>query len=118
MSKEEIESGLVAIATVLSDYSTDNLELFSEQITAIEDRSAILSLKNALEHARELYNISRLIGHTEALEQLDIKLLSSLINEVNNRLRLLSLQEAVKDVDSKQLLNVAIENVIFSFSKK
>jgi len=102
----------------LSDYSTDNLEIFSQQVTVIEDRSTILTLKNALEQARELYNISRLVGHTEALEQLDIKLLSSLLTEVNNRLRLLSLQEAVKDIDSKQLLNVAIENVIFSFSKK
>jgi len=102
----------------LSDYSTDNLEIFSQQVTAIEDRSTILILKNALEQARELYNISRLVGHTEALEQLDITLLSALLTEVNNRLRLLSLQEAVKDIDSKQLLNVAIENVIFSFSKK
>jgi type I restriction enzyme R subunit len=58
-----------------------------------------------------------LIGHTEALEQLDIKLLSKLLTEVNNRLQLLSLQEAVQDVDSKQLLNVAIENVVFNFTK-
>ena len=118
MSKEEINEWLNEISTVLSDYSTDNLEIFSQQVTVIEDRSTILTLKNALEQARELYNISRLVGHTEALEQLDIKLLSSLLTEVNNRLRLLSLQEAVKDIDSKQLLNVAIENVIFSFSKK
>lgn len=118
MSKEEIETWLTKISTVLSDYSIDNLEIFSQQVTAIQDRGVILTLKKALEEARDLYNISRLVGHTEVLEQLDIRLLSVLLTEVRNRLQLLSLQEAVQDVDSKQLLNVAIENVIFNFTKK
>lgn len=117
MSQEEIELWLNQVQTTLSDYSIDNLEIFSKQITAITNRSAILNLKKALEEARDLYNISRLVGHTDVLEKLDIKLLSRLLIEVNNRLHLLSLQEAVQDVDSKQLLNVAIENVIFNFTK-
>jgi len=44
-------------------------------------------------------------------------LLSTLLNQVSARLNLLSLQEALQDIDSKQLLNVAIENVVFNFSK-
>lgn len=117
MSKEEIEDSLNKIQVVLSDYSIDNLEIFSSQITNITDRKAILEVKKALEEARNLYNISRLIWHTEVLEKLDIKLLSALLNQVSARLNLLSLQESIQDVDSKQLLNVAIENVIFNFTK-
>lgn len=117
MSKEEIEESLAKIELILSDYSIDNLEIFSSQITDITDRKTILEVKKALEEARNLYNISRLIWHTEVLEKLDIKLLSTLLNQVSARLNLLSLQESVQDVDSKQLLNVAIENVIFNFTK-
>ena len=117
MSKNEIDQWIQDISTTLSDYTTDNLEIFSQQITEISDRSTILQVKKALEKARDLYNISRLVWHTEALEQLDIKILSKLLTEVSNRLHLLSLQEAVGDVNSQQLLNVAIENVVFGFTK-
>jgi type I restriction enzyme R subunit len=61
MSKEEIEDSLNKIQVVLSDYSIDNLEIFSSQITDITDRKTILEVKKALEEARNLYNISRLI---------------------------------------------------------
>lgn len=117
MSKEEIEEWLNRISAVLSDYSIDNFEIFSRQITDITDRKTILEVKKALEEARDLYNISRLVWHTDVLEKLDIKLLSTLLNQVNGRLNLLSLQESIQDIDSKQLLNVAIENVIFNFTK-
>jgi len=101
----------------LSDYSTDNLELFSQQITAITDRETILDLKKSLESAREVYNIARLLGYTEILEKIDFKLISKLLTEVTNRLQLLNLQNAISDVNSRELLNVAIEDVIFDFTK-
>jgi len=41
----------------------------------------------------------------------------SMLTEVSNKLHLLNLRNAIEDVNSKDLLNVAIENVIFSFTK-
>ena len=117
MSKEEIDGEVKHFITVLSDYSTDNLELFSQQITAITDRETILDLKKSLESAREVYNIARLLGYTEILEKIDFKLISRLLTEVANRLQLLNLQNAISDVNSRELLNVAIEDVIFDFTK-
>jgi len=117
MSKEEIDSEVKNFVSVLSDYSTDNLELFSQQITAIIDRETILNLKKSLESVREIYNIARLLGYTEILEKLDFKLISKLLNEVTNRLQLLNLQNAISDVNSRELLNVAIEDVVFDFTK-
>jgi type I restriction enzyme R subunit len=117
MSKEEIDEDVQHFITVLSDYSTDNLELFSQQITAITDREIILNLKKSLESAREIYNIARLLGYTELLEKIDFRLISKLLTEVTNRLQLLNLQNAISDVNSRELLNVAIEDVIFDFTK-
>jgi len=117
MSKEEIDEKVNDLRLVLINYSTDNFELFSQQVTAITDQEKILSLKKALENVREVYNVARLLGYTEALEKIDIKLISKLLTEVSNRLQLLNLQNAISDVDSKELLNVAIEDVIFDFTK-
>jgi len=117
MSKDEIDEKVRNFISVLSDFSTDNLELFSQQVIAITDREAILKLKKALENAREVYNIARLIGDTETLKEIDFKLISQLLAEVSNRLQLLNLQNAITDVDSRELLNVAIEGVVFDFAK-
>jgi len=120
MSKEEIDEKIERIKTILSDYSAekeDNKELFSQQIQEINDRQKLLELKNALQDARDIYNIARLIGYAELIEQIDIKHLSQLISEVSNRLQLLNLANAVNDVNSRELLNEAIENVVFQFTK-
>ena len=118
MSEEEIDTELKHTEMILSNFTTNNLELFSQEITTLTERKQVLEIKQALEWARELYNISRLMGHTEALEKIDLRLITNLLKEVNNRLHLLSLQQWLQDkVDSKQLLNVAIEDVVFEFTK-
>src|SRR5690606_1093277 len=100
---------LKASQIILSDYSTNNKELFSQQITSLP-KEKLFEVKKALEQIRELYNIARLLGHTEAVEKIDFRSMSALLNEVTNRLQLLNLQSAINDVNSKELLNLAIEN--------
>lgn len=117
MSKEEIDQKVSDIQHAIIDFTTENLETFSTQITAIDDRQRILTLKNALESAREIYNVARLLGYTEILEKLDFKKLGKLLTMVEDRLKLLNLKDALNDVNSKELLNTAIEDVIFTFTK-
>lgn len=116
MSEDEINNNLKASQIILSDYSTNNKELFSQQITSLP-KEKLFEVKKALEQIRELYNIARLLGHTEAVEKIDFRSMSALLNEVTNRLQLLNLQSAINDVNSKELLNLAIENVVFNFTK-
>jgi type I restriction enzyme R subunit len=116
MSESEINRSIEDSKIILSDYSTDNKELFSQQINGLQ-KIQLHELRKALETTRELFNIARLLGHTEALEKIDIKLISSLLNEVNNRLQLLNLESSMNEVNSKELLNLAIENVVFNFVK-
>ncbi len=117
MNKEEIDAEVENLITVLSDYSTDNQELFSQQIIAITDKDKILALKKSLESVRDVYNIARLQGYVDVLEKIDIRFISQLLTEVNNRLHLLNLQNSMADINSRELLNVAIESVVFDFTK-
>lgn len=117
MSKSEIDQKISEIQLAIADFTTENLETFSQQISAIDDKKQIHTLRNALESARDIYNIARLLGYTEILEKLDFKLLAKLLRMVTDRLRLLNLKEAMNDVNSQELLNTAIESVVFSFTK-
>jgi type I restriction enzyme R subunit len=117
MSRSEIDQKIAEVQNVIADFTTENLETFSSQISAIDDREQILKLKNALESARDIYNIVRLLGYTEILEKLDFKLLARLLTMVSDRLKLLNLKEAMNDVNSQELLNTAIEDVVFTFTK-
>lgn len=116
MSEHEIDRILEESKIILSDYSTDNKELFSNQITELP-KYQLYEVRKALEQIRELYNIARLFGHTEALDKVEINLISTLLSEVNNRLQLINLESAMNDVNSKELLNLAVENVVFNFIK-
>lgn len=117
-TSEEIEADINDIKDKLFHYNLTNAEIFSQQISQIEDRKTVLEIKKALENAKNLYNIIRLYGYNELLEKLDFKKLNQLYNETVRHLDLLNLKESVKNnVDATNLLNVALENVLFLFRK-
>ncbi|MEY2921751.1 MAG: hypothetical protein RL108_360, partial [Bacteroidota bacterium] len=63
-------------------------------------------------------NIIRLSGNHELLERLDFHKLSQLAREANNRLALINTKESLENnVDTSNLLNVALEDVFFAFVK-
>lgn len=117
-SKEEIEEDICYIKEQLFHYDLNNAELFSQQISQIEDRKKVLEIKKALENAKNLYNIIRLYGHFDLLEKVDFKKLNQLYNETLRHLELLNLKEAVQgNMETTNLLNEALENVLFMFKK-
>ena len=117
-SQEEIEQEIDQIKDVLFRFDTENAEIFSGQISQIQDRETVLALKKALENAKSLYNIIRMQGDFELLNQLDFAKLNLLYRETCNRLDLLNLKENIEhNADTTNLLNVALEEVIFHFVK-
>ncbi len=118
ISREEIEREIKEIKEQLFHYDLTNAEVFSQQISQIEDRKIVLAIKNALEVAKNLYNLIRLYGHFDLLEKIDFKKLSQLFGEASRHLDLLNLKESVQNnADSTNLLNVALEDVMFMFRK-
>ena len=117
-SQEEIEKEIKEIKEILWQYNLINAEKFSQQISQIEDRKTVLDIKKALESAKNLYNLIRVYGYFDLLEKVDFKKLNELYNETSRHLALLNLKESVQNnVDSTNLLNVALENVLFMFRK-
>lgn len=117
-SHEEIEAEIEHIKDVLFRYNIDNAEVFADQISQIQDRETVLAIKKALEDAKNLYNIIRLQGKYEFLRALDFAKLNILYREASNHLDLLNLKESIEQgTDTTNLLNVALEDVIFRFVK-
>jgi len=117
-SAEEIAQEIEAIKDILFRFNIENAEEFSKQLSQIQDRAAVLALKKALADARNLYNLIRLQGDYEQLQQLDFHKLGQLYRETCNHLDLLNLKESIESAtDTSNLLNVALEEVIFKFAK-
>lgn len=117
-SKEEITHEINEIKDVLFHFNTDNAETFSQQITAINSRGEMLKITRALNNAKSLYNLIRLSGNYDMLDKLDFQMLTVLSREANNRLALINMKESLdNNVDTTGLLNIALEDVIFAFTK-
>lgn len=117
-TKDEIEEEIRNIKELLFHYDLNNAEIFSQQISQIEDRKTVLEIKNTLENAKNIYNLIRLQGDYDLLKKVDFKKLNQMYNETSRHLDLLNLKLAVENkVDISNLLNIALENVIFMFRK-
>lgn len=117
-SEEEIEKEIEEIKETLFQYDLINAEIFSQQISQIEDKKEVLLIKKALENVNNLYNAIRLHGHLDLLDKIDFKKLHSLYGEASRRLDLLNLKETLEQgTGTTNLLNVALENVLFQFRK-
>ncbi|MDO9050641.1 MAG: type I restriction endonuclease [Methylotenera sp.] len=117
-SAEEISQEIEQIKDILFRFDIENAEIFSQQISQIQDRATVQALKAALSDARSLYNLIRLQGKYELLQQIDFQKLNLLYRETSNHLDLLNLKENIENsTDTTNLLNVALEDVLFMFTK-
>lgn len=117
-SADEIKAEIDEIKDVLFHYDTKNAEIFSQQISQIQDRNEVIKIARVLNNAKSLYNLIRLSGNYELLDQLDFHKLTVLSREANNHLALINVKRALEtNVDTSNLLNIALEDVIFAFVK-
>lgn len=119
LKDEEITNKIEEIKDILFHFDTNNAENFSSQISEITDRKKMLEIIKALNNSKSLYNLIRLQGNYEMLEKLDFHKLAILSREANNHLALINTKEVLEnDLDTTNLLNVALEDVLFTFTKK
>jgi type I restriction enzyme R subunit len=117
-SKEEIEEEIENIKDILFEYDTLNAEIFTQQISKIQDIKTMQEIKKALENAKSLYNLIRLFGHFELLEKLDFQKLNLLYMEASNHLNILNQKLALEKGDENtNIINLALEDIIFRFTK-
>lgn len=109
------------VRQVLFHYTTDNLEEFSSEISTIEDKAELLKLRKILVEARDCCNVVRTFGDDELKEtfaHLEITKLPEMISEIQHHIDNINQKEAFAEDDTaKQLVNEAMENITFNFSK-
>ena len=117
-SEEEIQQEIQEIKETLFHYDTQNRELFSQQIAQLTDKKELLRLIKALRTAKELKNIIAVNGY-EALDGIaNFDIWNRLLLEAQNRLDNLNFVESIGNEEtSANLLNTALEDVIFQFIK-
>lgn len=119
--KEEILNQMKKIRQTLFNYSYDNAEEFSSEISTEEDKAVLLDLKQALESAKNMANLVRTFGDDEIKEQfskLEISKLPQLLSEVQRRIGIINQKEAFSTSDAtKTLINEAMMDIEFTFSK-
>ena len=119
--KEEIINQMKQVRQVLFNYSYDNAEEFSSEISTEEDKCILLELKHALESAKNMANIVRTFGDGDMNTQfskLEITKLPELISEVQRRIGVINQKEAFSVSDeTKVLINEAMMDIEFTFSK-
>ncbi len=109
------------VQQVLFNYTTDNAELFSSEISTIEDKQELLKLKKILVAARDCCNLVRTFGDDElkaVFERMELTKLPMLISEVQHHIDNINQKEMFANEDSTKLLvNEAMEDITFNFSK-
>lgn len=117
-SKEEINQEIAEIKESLFHFDTKNAEYFSLQVSEIKDKKDLLAIIKALRNAKELKNIIRLGDNEELLKKLDFYKLNQLLSVAQARLDNLNLIDSIQnDTDTTNLLNTALEDIFFTFTK-
>lgn len=119
--KEEIINQMKQVRQTLFNYSYDNAEEFSNEISTEEDKSVLLELKQALVAAKNMANLVRTFGDEDMKEKfakIEITKLPQLLSEVQHRIDIINQKEAFSGEDeTKRMINEAMMDIEFNFSK-
>lgn len=117
-SQEDIVADLETIKEKLFLYDKDNAEVFSQQISALDDKKELLEIRHALELYKELFNIAKLFGYDDISDKFDLEKISALYTEVCNRIDIVNQKQVLADAqDMSAILNLALDQIEFTFKK-
>lgn len=118
---DEIINQMKQIRQILFEYTYDNAEEFSSEISTEENKSVLLELKYALTSAKNMANIVRTFGDEDLkkrFEMFEITKLPELLSEVQHRIDIINQKEAFNiSEETKVLINEAMMDIEFNFSK-
>lgn len=121
-NKEEIIRKMEGIREILFTYETDNVEVFRQQIEAIEDKAELLKIKRALESARSLANVVSVFGDEELKKRFDEVSIEKTVRLYGEICRRIAAKNVIDNADDKAdiegLISAAMETLDFRFVKK
>lgn len=118
---KEILDTMRDIHDTLFEYTLDNVEQFSSEVSTIQDKEVLLNLKKALEAARDCGNLVRTFGDEGLKEQfshLELTKVPDMLKEVQHHITIINQKEAfTADEHTTVLVNEAMQDIEFTFSK-
>lgn len=119
--KEYLITQMKKAKQVLFNYTTNNLEEFSSEISTIEDKEVLLELKKILTGAKDCCNLVRTFGDDdlkEIFKKIEILKLPQMLSEVQRHIDLINQKELFKEnQETKAIINEAMNEITFSFRK-
>lgn len=107
---------------ILFNYDTDNAEVFSSQISAIDDKQQLVEIRKSLVSAKEAINVARTFGDDELKEtiaKIDVTKLPELLSEVERAIGIMNQKEAFGSSDeTARAINEAMADIEFHFRVK
>lgn len=121
-SNEELLARMRSAEQILFGFSVENLEVFSQEIGAIQSKDTLLDIRKALVEAREAINIARAFGDDvlkQGIKRFEIANLSLLLSEVVNAISIFNQKEAFGNLDAGRFsINEAMLAIQFEFRLK
>ena len=118
--KDALINHMKVARQALFSYTTDNAEVFSTEISSLEDKKVLIELRKALELAKDAMNLVRTFGDDalkKDFEKLNIEKLPLMLSEVNHRIAMINQKEAWTNSEATQFaVNEAMMNIEFNFS--
>ena len=72
------------------EYDSENLEIFSQQINALEKKN-LIDLKKIMITYKDLYNVIKAFGYNNLLGRIKIDRVSKMVHEVERRIDIINL---------------------------
>lgn len=122
VSEKEIKEKMLDVKEVLFDYTTDNAEIFAQELEEIDDRDKLLQIRNKLENAKALWNEVRTFG-TDDLKELTQRLqpgdVQNLLKAVKARIDNVNLKNVFShEAEVSGMINEALATIDFKFRKR
>jgi type I restriction enzyme R subunit len=119
--KDALITQMQEVRQALFNFTIENVEEFSSEISSIEDKQELIKLKKVLVSARDCCNIVRTFGDDElkkVFARFEITKLPAMISEVQRHIDNINQKEAFKGADAaRRLVNEAMQDIIFNFRK-
>lgn len=120
-SPQEILNMMHSIQDALFEYTIDNVEDFSSEVSTIQDKKTLLDLRKALEAAKDCGNLVRTFGDDELKEKfakVELTRLPEMLKEVQHHITIINQKEAFSSNEQTTvLINEAMQDIEFTFSK-
>ena len=118
---QEILDTMRDIHDTLFEYTLNNVEEFSSEVSTIQDKEELLKLKKVLEAARDCGNLVRTFDDDEIKAQfakVELTKLPDMLKEVQHHITIINQKEAFNAVGQTAILvNEAMQDIEFTFSK-